>query len=531
MRFDPKAFRQRRPDGKGGWIWGLNGTRMVPFHLPQLIEAVASERPIIIVEGEKDVLTAESLGLVATTNPGGAGKWRDEYDQHFTGADVIIVPDNDAVGTEHAQDVATHIKKVAHRWRTVSLPAKDLSLWVESGGTREQFDLLVVHKAPPELAEEAPRTAPAEPIRLADVFTFLGDQPATAPRELIKKLLPAEGVAITGGQPSGGKTFAEIHKAVCLATTRPFFGHPIVERVGTVFVAAEGRPLLPNRFAAALAKAGVIEKLPIAWIKQLPDLTSLDGFKRFIAQLKAIDQRFANEFGARMGNVTIDTVGACFAMKSEDDNAEATKVCNIIRSIGDETGALMSAVHHYGKNPESGLRGASAWRGCADIIVGVLADIDQLSGAISNRELACVKARDGEQGPISPFALEFVELGLDADGEIYGSCCVVPRDGSSRFEKTAKPRKGQRIITDAITETLDTLGKTIIPRTGMPPVKAVKVNDLRTEFDRRYVTAEADPVKAAHTKYMAFKRELDRLPPAHFGAASAEGAEWIWKIT
>ena len=66
----------------------------------------------------------------------------------------------------------------------------------------------------------------------------------------------------------------------------------IVERVGTVFVAAEGRPLLPNRFAAALAKASITEKLPIAWINQLPDLTSVDGFKLFIAQLKAMDQRF-----------------------------------------------------------------------------------------------------------------------------------------------------------------------------------------------------------------------------------------------
>jgi hypothetical protein len=65
----------------------------------------------------------------------------------------------------------------------------------------------------------------------------------------------------------------------------------------------------------------------------------------------------------------------------------------------------------------------------------------------------------------------------------------------------------------------------------MPPVKAVKVNDLRAEFDRRYVIDEADPVKASHAKRMAFKRALDLLPPSQFGAGSAEGADWIWKIT
>ena len=530
-RFDPKAFRQRRPDGHGHWTWNVTGVRMVSYRLPELIEAIASEHPVLVVEGERDVRTAVQLGLVATTNPGGAGKWRAEYNAHFANADVIIVPDRDAAGAAHALNVATQLHKVAKRVRMVSLPnGKDLTAWVQRGGTREQFDRLV-ENALEEKGSDQSSERTLNAAEVAAAFTFLGDEPAKAPRELIKKLLPAEGVAITGGQPSAGKTFIEIHKAVCLGTGHPFFGHAIVERVGTVFVAAEGRPLLPNRFAAALAKAAITQNLPIAWINQLPDLTSAEGFKLFIAQLKAMDQRFQKGFGMRLGQVAIDTVGVCFSMKSEDDNAEATKVCNVLRAISNETKAVTTAVHHYGKNPESGLRGASAWRGCADIIVGVLADIDQLSGRASSRELACVKARDGEQGPISPFDLEFVELGLDADGEIYGSCCVAPREGASRFEKTAKPSKGQRIIQDAITETLDSLGKIIVPRAGMPPVKAVKVNELRAEFDRRYVIDEADPLKAAHTKRMAFKRALDRLPPAHFGAGATEGADWIWKIS
>jgi hypothetical protein len=78
----------------------------------------------------------------------------------------------------------------------------------------------------------------ADSIDLAAAFSFLGDEPAAAPRELIKKLLPAYGVAVTGGQPSAGKTFMEIHKAVCLATSLPFFEHKIAERVGTAFVPA-----------------------------------------------------------------------------------------------------------------------------------------------------------------------------------------------------------------------------------------------------------------------------------------------------
>jgi hypothetical protein len=308
-----------------------------------------------------------------------------------------------------------------------------------------------------------------KPTDLAAMFTFVGDAPAAPPRELIKGLLPAEGVAVTGGQPSAGKTFVEIHKAICLGAPMPSFGRKIVERVGTAFVAAEGRPLLPNRFAAALAKASITDKLPIAWIKQLPDFSSINGIKLFVVRLKALNERFQGDYGVRLGQVTIDTVAACFSMKSEDDNTEATKVCNVLRSVGEQVGALMAPVHHFGKNPESGLRGASAWKGSADIVQ----DIDPLSGTVSNRELVCSKARDGEQGPISPFDLEFIELGLDADHEIYGSCCVIPKTGASRFNKT-NSSKSERAILEAINEAMDGLGKVITPRAGMAAVKATK---------------------------------------------------------
>jgi hypothetical protein len=368
-------------------------------------------------------------------------------------------------------------------------------------------------------------------IDLAKIFTFLGDEPHAPPRELINGLIPAEGVAVTGGQSTAGKTFIEIYKSICLATATPYFGRKIIERVGTVFVAAEGRPLLPNRFAAALIKLSIEAKLPITWPRLLPDFSCAEGIKLFIRQLKAIDECYRGDFGVRLGRVPIDTVAATFGMKDEDDNAEATKVCNVLRSIGGETGALMAPIHHYGKNPESGLRGASAWKGSADVIEGVLADIDPLTGRTSNRELVCTKARDGEQGPIAPFDLEFIELGLKDDGEVYGSCCVVPSTREqSRFQTASAQSKSKRAILGAINEAIDGLGKIIVPRVGMPQVRGAKVNDIRKEFDRLYVVDGSDPIKIEKAKQKAFRRAIDCLAPAKFGAGSCEGADWIWKI-
>ena len=119
-----------------------------------------------------------------------------------------------------------------------------------------------------------PETAPD----LAAIFTFLGDAPVAPPRELIKGLIPAGGIVVTGGQSSAGKTFVQIHKSICLATGRAYFGHNVVERVGTVLVAAEGRSLLPNRFGAALAKLSIADKLPITWLKALPDFCATENF-------------------------------------------------------------------------------------------------------------------------------------------------------------------------------------------------------------------------------------------------------------
>jgi hypothetical protein len=146
-RFEPKTFRQRRPDGKGGWIWSLGETRRVLYRLPELAGAILFDETIFVVEGEKDVGALRDRNLIATCNPGGAGKWRAEYSESLRGADVIIVPDNDTPGREHAQQVVASLNGVAKRVRVLDLakiwsgcPDKgDVSDWFAAGGTAEKL--------------------------------------------------------------------------------------------------------------------------------------------------------------------------------------------------------------------------------------------------------------------------------------------------------------------------------------------------------------------------------------------------------
>jgi len=153
VRFEPKNFRQRRPDGTGGWIWNLKGVPRVLYNLPALITA-APEARIYIVEGEKDCEALARLGLLATTCPLGAGKWKHlDDDSALNGHPIVISPDRDDPGREHARDVATRLHGRVESLRILELPggAQDVSDWLAAGGTAEALQAL---------ADAAPRYEP-----------------------------------------------------------------------------------------------------------------------------------------------------------------------------------------------------------------------------------------------------------------------------------------------------------------------------------------------------------------------------------
>lgn len=148
VRFDPKDFRQRRPDpeAQGGWAWNLKGVTPVPYRLPELAAADPAAT-VFIVEGEKDVEALVALGLVATCNAGGAGKWRPEFAEHLIGRHVVVLPDNDQPGRDHAESVAQSLRGKAASVKIVELPGLpekgDAWDWIEAGGTAATLTGLV----------------------------------------------------------------------------------------------------------------------------------------------------------------------------------------------------------------------------------------------------------------------------------------------------------------------------------------------------------------------------------------------------
>lgn len=139
LRYVGKKFRQRKPDGMGGWIWNLKDVKRVPFRLQDLSKADF----VVIVEGEKDVLTVERLGLTATCNSGGAEHFCEDLVPYFLGKHVAILPDNDETGRNHALKVASLLSGVVKSLKIVELPQipqkGDVTDWVSNGGTIENL--------------------------------------------------------------------------------------------------------------------------------------------------------------------------------------------------------------------------------------------------------------------------------------------------------------------------------------------------------------------------------------------------------
>jgi hypothetical protein len=138
VRFAPKAFRQRRADGE----WSMAGVRRVLYRLPEL----RGSETVYVVEGEKDADRLAAIGLPATTNPGGAGKWRVDYVAQLKAAgvrQVIVLPDTDVPGRQHAARVAVTCAERGLSVKVVGLPdlppKGDVSDWLETGHTREEL--------------------------------------------------------------------------------------------------------------------------------------------------------------------------------------------------------------------------------------------------------------------------------------------------------------------------------------------------------------------------------------------------------
>lgn len=220
-----KRFFQRHLAESGQMVNGMVGVDRVLYRLPELTQAIAKGQQVYVVEGEKDVEMLRMRGVVATTNVGGAGKWSAAYSETLRGADVIILPDNDAPGEQHAQQVRQSLHGIAKSARIVRLPnlteKGDVSDWLAMGHTVAELQALVEEKAKPIEYKVDHRR---EGVTLRDLQHKVFDPE----RWIIESILP-EGACLFAAKYKSKKSWLAL--AICLAIA---MGGKALGRLGVV---------------------------------------------------------------------------------------------------------------------------------------------------------------------------------------------------------------------------------------------------------------------------------------------------------
>lgn len=169
-----KRFRQRKPDGNGGWDYSLGDTPRVLYNLPAVTEAVKNGGRVYVVEGEKDADSLIALGYTATTCPNGAGSWMNLHTNALVGATVEVIADNDEPGLEHAYDVKEHLVEAGVKvriWRTPE--GKDVTDFLDAGGNLKSV-----------IRVDAPTVPDVFDVALKQIATVFDDGDLTAAQKV-----------------------------------------------------------------------------------------------------------------------------------------------------------------------------------------------------------------------------------------------------------------------------------------------------------------------------------------------------------
>jgi DNA primase len=278
-----KSFAFRRPDGNGGFIYNLEGVKRVLYRLPELLQAMDSafgQEPIFVAEGEKDCDNLAKLGRVATTNPGGAGKWSRDYTKNLSGADqIIVLPDNDEPGRQHAGKVAASLFAAGISVKIVDLPGLppkgDVSDWLAAGGTKDQLAALCERApdyTPPESSAEHTQTESSSVSFDGEPTGQISEANSgwTDPDSIVEQLSPVPPM-LPNLIPEPLRQFV-IDVSRRMSCPSDFVAAAIVVAIGSVVGSACGiRPkckddwlVIPNLWGAVVGRPGMMKSPAIA---------------------------------------------------------------------------------------------------------------------------------------------------------------------------------------------------------------------------------------------------------------------------
>jgi RecA-family ATPase len=493
----------------------MTGARIVPYRLPELLNAREAGRAIYLVEGEKAADALVSIGAIATTSHAGAGHWPADITQYFAGAVVIVVPDCDAPGWKYAKRVVEALLPVAKAIRVLdfNLPklGDDAYEWVADGGDRARLaelakalpvitsvDNVITPEwiVPRETVEEVPALPEEEPPILVprqllniESWDDIEDEPV---EWLIDNVLPKKAFCALYGPPGSYKSFVALDIAEAVATGRPWMGREVQAAGAVLYIAGEGFGGIGARIKACKLHNRTQAGAEIYVIRAAINMrSSAEDFDLLVASIKDLMEKSGVQFEL----VQIDTLARAFGGGNENNSEDMGAFIHNAGRIQRMLNCAMMVLHHSGKDATKGLRGHSSLLGAVDTqleLMKIDATPNPSSPIAGSGILTISKQKDGQDGLKIGFEMVKVEikgsaLGI-ADAQI--SLAVRASDEALKQEmqqqavqREAKPRKlqeNQQAALDSIHDAIKKNGH--MTNVGEERHKTVSVSEWKEAF-------------------------------------------------
>jgi len=508
-----KTYSLHKVDAAGRRQGSMTGARIVPYRLPELINAREAGRAIYLVEGEKAADALVSIGAIATTSHAGAGHWPEDITQYFAGAVVIVVPDCDAPGWKYAKRVVQALLPVAKAIRVLDFNLPDLGddayEWVADGGDRAKLAELakalpvitsVDQVVTPEwivpretieevlaLPEEEPPTLVPRQLLKIESWDDIEDEPV---EWLIDNVLPKKAFCALYGPPGSYKSFVALDIAEAVATGRPWMGREVQAAGAVLYICGEGFGGIGARIKACKMHNKTQAGAEIYVIRAAINMrSSAEDFNLLVASIKDLMEKSGVQFEL----VQIDTLARAFGGGNENNSEDMGAFIHNAGRIQRMLGCAMMVLHHSGKDATKGLRGHSSLLGAVDTqleLMKVDATPNPSSPIAGSGILTISKQKDGQDGVKIGFEMVKVEIKGSALSIADAQISLAVRASDEALQQQAKTQASKP------KEEKDKINRN--PKIALKAIHAaIKKNGHMTNIgDERHKTVMYDEWKA-----------------------------------
>ena len=525
-----KTYKTLRVMPDGSRVGKLGDCRIVPYRLPEVRQAVADGRAVYICEGEKAADALASLGVVATTSHAGAGGWNPDLNQYFTGANVVIVPDNDIVGWNYAHKIVESLLGTTKSIRVLDLPLtnpkEDAYEWVNKyDGTRTLLaqiakacpivESIAQVQTPQRLLEsvETPQdhqSTPTKPRVLVESWDSIKDEPV---EWLIESIIPKKAFVALYAPPASYKSFISLDLAEAIATGRDWMGYKIPKKGAVLYICGEGHGGMGARVKACKIQNKSPDGANLYIIRaQLNLRSSPEDFAELVNAINAL----IAEIDEPLEIIILDTLmrmsGGGFNENSSEDMGAFITQAGKLQELYE---CALMVIHHSGKDVTKGLRGHSSLLGAVDTELEIQRQDSVInsgdSAVIGNAILTVSKQKDGADSIQIGIEVVSVEIGMsDLGFESITSLAIRQnQDIANNNSKGSKNNSGsgnnQRIEMDSLMKVIK--AKASYREVDGTSRYGVSLDDWRDEFWSMKGCTEED--KVAFRK--AWMRARERL--------------------